>query len=101
MKSQTKFNKHGIPSAPETKTFTFRLKGHDQDLPVGAFEAYEEARAFSEAFKHTKRFELPGWTLYCVETGTSLPVVKLMGYKDEDTLLPYEAKKGKRISKRV
>lgn len=83
------------------KHWSFRIIGHGHDLPAGEFRAMDEDRAFEAAFKACKRFELPGWTLRCVETGTSLPVVKLTGRTNDTTLTPYEKKRGRVIAKRV
>jgi hypothetical protein len=65
---------------PEPKNFTFRVQGHDQDVPVGTFTAEDEGKAFTQAFRACKGFELPGWRLVCTTTGTSQPVVKAIEY---------------------
>lgn len=97
--------KHALREAglkhPEMREFTFRLRGHGQDVPAGQFMAVDEEKAFAKAWKACKRFELPGWVLVCAETGTALPVVKLTGYRDAPTLEPCYKDKGRRVSKRV
>lgn len=64
------------PAAVELHTFTFRLRGHGQDIPAVTVRAENEKKAFREAYKSCKSFELPGWSLACVETGTSQPAVE-------------------------
>lgn len=86
---------------PELREYTFRLRGHGQDVPAGTAWAQDEEKAFAKAFKACKRFELPGWVLFCIETGTGLPVVKLSGYRDTTTLEPAYKDRGRRITKRV
>lgn len=56
---------------PAPRDFVFRLQGHGQDIDAGTFRAETEEKAFKEARKGCKRFELPGWRLVCVTTGTS------------------------------
>ncbi len=54
----------------ETKDWHFRLEGRGQNIDAGTYRAEKEEQAFREALKNCKRFELPGWTLICTETGT-------------------------------
>ncbi len=97
--------KHALKNAglksPEMRNYTFRLRGHGQDIPAGEFMAQDEEKAFAKALKACKRFELPGWIMFCIETQTALPVVKLSGYRDATTLEPAYKDKGRRVTKRV
>ena len=86
---------------PELHNFQFRLRGHDQDIWVGEWMETTEEKAFTRARKACKRMELPGWTLTCVTTGTSLPLVKLIGERDPQELAPYAPSKGRKVSKFV
>ena len=92
--------KAGLKS-PEMRRYTFRLQGHGQDLPAGEFLAEDELKAFAKAFKSCKRFELPGWLLFCVETKTTLPVAKFSGHPEGTTLEPCYKDKGRRVTKRM
>ena len=58
----------------ELKDFHFRLKGHGQDIDAGTYRTEKEEQAFREALKNCKRFEMPGWSLHCTDTGTSQSV---------------------------
>jgi hypothetical protein len=97
---QHALRKSGLKT-PEARSYTFRLRGHGQDVPAGTFMAVDEQKAFNKALKACKRFELPGWVLFCIETSTALPVVKLTGYRDSPTLEPAYKDKGRRVTKRV
>lgn len=71
------------PPPEELHTFTFRVRGHGHDLPAGTVQATNERKAFREAYKWCTAFELPGWSLVCVETGTSQPAVQFIDPEGE------------------
>jgi hypothetical protein len=55
----------------EMRDYHFRLQGHGQDIDAGTYKAESEEKAFKEARKACRRFEIPGWRLVCLESGTS------------------------------
>lgn len=71
------------PEPPPVYPFTFRLQGHGMDVPVGVYHAENEHKAFAMAFKACKSFELPGWTLVCVESGTRQGAVEFVDHTRE------------------
>lgn len=66
------------PQPKARNPYTFRLRGHGQDVPVGQWVEESEQKAFKKAFTACKNFELPGWVLFCVETGTGQAVVEFI-----------------------
>lgn len=64
----------------ETKRYTFRVRGHGHDIPGVSVDADSETKAIREALKACKPFNLPGWNLVCVETGTTQPVVEFIDH---------------------
>jgi hypothetical protein len=70
------------PKKPEPTDWHFRLIGHGRDIDAGVVNAVDEREAFKRALKMCRKFELPGWSLKCVETGTAQGVVELKRYHD-------------------
>lgn len=62
----------------ELKQYTFRVRGHGHDIPGVQVEAESEQKAVKEALKACKPFSLPGWELFCVETGTSQAIAEFI-----------------------
>ena len=62
----------------ELHKFTFRLRGHGQDVPAGVYEAETIEKAFKAALKNCKPFSIPGWELFCIESGGAMPAAEFI-----------------------
>ena len=62
----------------ELHKFTFRVRGHGQDVPAGEYMAETIDNAFKAALKNCKHFTQPGWELFCVESGGSMPAAEFI-----------------------
>ncbi len=76
--------KTGLPIPLPKKEFTFRLRGHNQDIPAGTYMAEDEYTAFKMARQKVGFLEFPGWSLHCVDTGTTAPAVEFMDDREKD-----------------
>lgn len=74
--------KTGMPLPLPRFDFSFRLIGHGQDLDGGTYNAEDEEMAFKQARRKCSFLELPGWSLRCIETGTTVGAVEVYDETD-------------------